>query len=314
MDQLFQYLRTNILSRCHGLENLLTGNDVALSTSATRRAMDLTERWIVYDIADVVVWCSSADAPERILSFVESYLLSLSASASEGLKEGLVTDSSSNNGVAKGKKGWMSRYSSSIATIAMCSRLLAPMLDGLNTDSAIVCNTISLLSQMCLSVLSLCGSLLKDVSETNGSHRTLQGQGQGQGQGIKKKAFLVPLNGKQLIGSVISALCLRKSSSVQTDISHVLDNESTSDLIEGEKCLDEEVTQRFDHSYFVLKSFLNILKTRWNDLSVRQCTNVQDSLMVISKITNAEEAVTMRIVCSEDFDSALSFMISNKRS
>ena len=310
MDLLFQSLRTNISARCHGLESLHTGHDVTLSTTATKRTMDLCSRWIVYDIADVVVWCSSADAPERILSFVESSLLNLSASALEGLNERQITESSTNNGISKGKKGWMHRYASSMATIAMCSRLLSPMLDGLNTDSAIVCNIISLLSQMCLSVLSLCGSLLKDASETNLIQRSLKGQG----QEMKKKTILVPLNGKQLIGTVIKALCLRKSSSVQIKIFDVPETVSVADSNIGDKTVDEEILQSSDHSYFVLKSFLNILKSRWNDLSVQQCTNIEDAMMALSKITNAEEAVTMRIVCSEDFDSALSFMLLNKRS
>ena len=311
IDLLFQSLRTNISARCHGLESLNTGHDVALSSTATKRTMDLCGRWIVYDIADVVVWCSSADAPERILSFVESFLLNLSASALEGLNERQIIESSTNNGISKGKKGWMNRYASSMATIAMCSRFLAPMLDGLNTDSAIVCNIISLLSQMCLSVLSLSGSLLKDVSETKLIQHSLKGQGQ---EMKKTKTISVPLNGKQLIGTVINALCLRKSSSVQIKVLNVPDSVSVSDSNMGENKVDEEIVQSSDHSYFVLKSFLNILKSRWNDLSVQQCSNIEDALMVISKITNAEEAVTMRIVCSEDLDSALSFMLLNKRS
>ena len=325
MDLLFQSLNTNISSRCYGLENVLTGNDVVFNTIAIKRIKELCYRWIVYDIADVVVWCSSSDTPDKILKFVELNLTTLAAPAIEGLNEnknnndnknkmaGINIDMNMNisNGMKKRRKGWIGQYASSVGTIAMCSRLLTPLLDNLDIDmdSPIICNIISLLSQACLSILSLCGSFLVGISESDDGRVIPKGQVKGQ----KQKTVVVALNGNQLIGPLIDSLCLRRKPLKFPVTSFVSTDESMIDNKEGETNIDEEVLKSANQSYFVFKYLVALLKSCWGDLSVQQCTNVEYSIIAISKISNVEKAVTMRIVCSEEFESILAFMSSHKR-
>ena len=328
IDQLFAFLRLNITTRSLGTGSLVpadTISDINLNPVCVRRVRDLAGRWLAHDVGDVVVWCSSADSPEKILAFVQSLLSALACPAVEYLEEGRGKDGEKGGSVVsgvsakKGTRGLMGRYASAAATIALCSRLLSPLLGDLSTESEVVRGVVALMSKACLCVLALCGGQTADKG----------GMGRGvKGQEAKGKAA-VAVTCDQLLGPVIAALCMRSyvstsstpSSSAATDavamtaasdaptveISAPASTASAVSAVSLEQEMDTAAL-----SYFMLKSFLAEVEAHWEGMSVLQRVNVQDSLTLISCISSSEEAVTMRLVCCKELDRTLAFIASYK--
>lgn len=283
IDQLFSCLRINITSRCHGFDNLLTSSDITSSASAAKRARDLSGRWLAHDIADVVVWCSSADAPEKILAFVESFLAALAVPMLTFLES---DSKASTSGSKKGGKGWISKYASSMAIIAVCSRLLSPLLSDIDLKSVAVSSVVKLLSQACVSVLALCGGILDEGGRLTPSAR-------------------------QLIGPAYDALSIRQHTASSSSSSSGRESSASPTDTSGAAVSVVSGPLSAEQSYFVLQSFLVSAVTACRGISEEHSGNIRLTLYNISFTFSSEKAKTMRLVCNDNIDAAMCGMFSD---
>lgn len=277
MDQLFSLLRMNITSRCSGIESATSSSDAGV----LKRTRDLTGRWLAHDIADVLVWCSSPEAPERILIFTATFLTNFSgpAEASLGYRGG----DDGGGGEKKWAKGWAGLYAASTGTIGLCSRLLAPLLaEPESLISPAATGTISTLIRACISVIALSGDVLekerKDEVETK-----------------QKKAQKEVFTSIQILRPVIQAFCTQRPPapntlpSVDGKLEEALAVYIGVDL-ERERDRDREL------SYFVLQAFLAEMVKCWDYMSNLNRDAVLNFIKVLLK--SSEEAVaTMCGVC-----------------
>lgn len=276
IDQLFSLLRMNIASRCHGLEGALSSSDVGVG----KKARDLSGRWLAHDISDVLVWCSSAEAPERILSFVAP---SLSALAGPAL-EGVLGLKGSNKSDKMWSKGWIGSYAASVSTIALCCKLLTPLLGDLNMKSPAISGTVQTLTRMCMSCLLLAGDVsVEAVPSSKGlPSKSLNGQRE-------------PVRGQQLLAAVSEALCMQTSPSSSESLS-ARSSSHGSDALEASL------------PYFLQKSLLSELSSSWPTITARQRTHALNSLATVFT-SSAEEVVTMRLVCCRAMSAAVSILL-----
>jgi hypothetical protein len=284
IDQLFSLLRMNITSRSYGLEGALSSSDVGVG----KKAKDLSGRWLAHDISDVLVWCSSAEAPERILSFVAPFLSALAAPALEGVLG--IAGSKKNNKKSDIKsdktwsRGWIGSYAASVSSIALCCKLLTPLLGDLDMDSQAISGTVKILVRTCISCLLLTG----DVSaEADPSSKSLPLPL----KGLKGRREQVRAG--QLLAAVSETLCMRITSS-----------SSKSQLIRSSSSHGDDA-QEAVHTYFFLKSLLAELSSSWPTLTARQRTHALNSLATVIA-SGAEEVVTMRLVCGSAISAAVS--------
>lgn len=290
IDQLFSLLRMNITSRCHGLEGAESSSDVGVG----KKAKDLSGRWLAHDIADVLVWCSSAEAPERILSFAAPFLSALAAPALEGV---LGIAGSKKNDKKKDIKsdkmwcrGWIGSYAASVSSIALCCKLLTPLLGDLNMDSQAISGAVQILVRMCISCLMLTGDISAEAGPSSKSLPLPPKGLKGQRESVR---------GGQLLSAVSETLCMRISSSSSESLAARSSSSSHGDD-----------AQEAAHTYFFLKSLLAELSSCWPTLTARQRTHTLNSLATVVA-SSAEEVVTMRLVCSRTISAAVSSMLDS---
>lgn len=290
IEQLFSLLRMNITSRCHGLEGALSSSDAGVG----KKAKDLSGRWLAHDISDVLVWCSSAEAPERILSFVAPFLSALAAPALEGVLG--ITESKKNDKKKDNKndklwsRGWIGSYAASVSSIALCCKLLTPVLGDLNMDSQAVSGTVQILVRMCISCLLLVGDVSAEIDSSSKSVSLPVKSLKGQRETVK---------GSQLLAAVSETLCMRITSSSSESLSARSSSSSHGDD-----------AQEAVHTYLFLKSLLAELSSRWPTLTARQRTHALNSLAAVTA-GSAEEVVTMRLVCGRTISAAVSSMLES---
>lgn len=293
VDQLFSLLRMNITSRCHGIETSTSSYD----SGVLRRTRDLTGRWLAHDVADVLVWCSSPEAPERILNFTAPFLTAFSGpvEASLGYNGGdsRLGDGGGGNGGGEKKwtKGWAGLYAASTATIGLCSRLLSPLLsEPASLTSPAAVGTVSTLIRACISVIALSGDVLererKDESETK-----------------QRKTHREVFTVLQLLRPVIHAFCMQRSSASTTSSSK--DNHIGGAVSvhrgggEGEGEGDRELT------YFVLQAFLAEMVKSWDYMSNPNRDAVLNFIKAMLK-SSEEVVVAMCGVCNASMTRTLS--------
>ena len=80
-DILFFMLRLSISSWCKGFS---ASSDISKKIA---RALSLPERWTAHEIADVLLWCSSADAPFKIVSFLAPAIENAASVVTSSLRE-----------------------------------------------------------------------------------------------------------------------------------------------------------------------------------------------------------------------------------
>ena len=289
IDQLFSFLRMNITSRCHGLEGAESSSDVGVG----KKAKDLSGRWLAHDIADVLVWCSSAEAPEKILSFVAPFLSALAAPALEGVLGIAGSKKNDKKKDAKSDKmwcrGWIGSYAASVSSIALCCKLLTPLLGDLNMDSQAISGAVQILVRMCVSCLMLTGDISAEADPSSKSLPLPPKGLKGQRESVRAG---------QLLTAVSETLCMRISSS------------SSESLAARSSSSHSDDAQEAAHSYFLLKSLLAELSSCWPTLTARQRTHTLNSLATVVA-SGVEEVVTMRLVCSRMISAAVSSMLDS---
>jgi hypothetical protein len=286
IEQLFSLLRMNITSRCHGLEGSLSSSDVGVG----KKAKDLSGRWLAHDISDVLIWCSSAEAPERILSFIAPFLSALAAPALEGVLGMAGSKKNDKKKEIKSDKawssGWIGSYAASASCIALCCKLLRPLIGDLNMDSQAISGTVQILVRMCISCLLLTGDVSAEADPSLPLPvKVIKGQKE-------------QVRGGQLLAAVTETLCMKITSSSSEPLS------TRSSSSHGDDA------QEAVHTYLFLKSLLAELSSSWPTLTARQRTHALNSLATVI-LSSAEEVVTMRLVCGRMISAAVSSMLGS---
>ena len=273
IDQLFSTLRLNISSRCHGMEGKHPSSDAGVA----KKSRDVCGRWLAHDIADTLVGCSSAEAPERIISFVSPSLALLAAPALEAISsEAAVT---AHQGVRKWARGWMGSFSAGAAFIAVCARLVSPLLaltGDMDVHHEAVRDILTLFSRVCISSLVLVGDVSSEATakdkDTNGQRK-------------------VSADRHHLLAPVAETLCMQSTTPSSGDALSVSLSISAADR------------------YFLLSAVLGEIKRCWPSLSAAQRCQLFLALSAVFS-SKESECVAMRVTCSEKLVAAVTSLIS----
>ena len=280
VDQLFSLLRMNISSRCSGIETATLSND----SGVLKRTRDLPGRWLAHDIADVLVWCSSPEAPERILNFTAPFLTTFSSPVEVSL--GYKGGDSGGGGEKKWAKGWAGLYAASTATIGLCSRLLAPLLsEPASLTSPAAVSTKSTLIRACISVIALSGDVLEREKKEESESK-------------QRKAQKEALTGIQLLRPVIQAFCMQRSSLPHTSQSV---NDGHNETVAGHVNFDSDR----ELTYFALQAFLAEMVKCWDYMSNPNRDAVISFFKAVAKCSE-KEVVAMCGVCNASMSRTLS--------
>jgi hypothetical protein len=179
--------------------------------------------------------------------------------------------------------GWIGSYGASVSCIALCCKLLRPLIGDLNTDSQAISGTMQILVRMCISCLLLTGDLSAESLPL--PVKVIKGQKE-------------QVRGGQLLAAVTETLCMRITSSSSEPLS------TRSSSSHGDDA------QEAVHTYLFLKSLLAELSSSWPTLSARQRTHALNSLATVI-LSSAEEVVTMRLVCGRMISAAVSSMLGS---
>ena len=240
-----------------------------------KKSRDVCGRWLAHDIADTLVSCSSAEAPERIISFVSPSLALLAAPALEIVYNGSAVGADQ-GGARKWEKGWMGSFTSGTASMALCTRLLSPLLTGdMDAHHDAVRDVLTLFSQVCISSLVLVG----DASS----------EGTGKDSHSQRK---VPTDRHHLLAPVTDALCLKSTISSATDA-----------------VVSVSLSANAAERYFFLAAVLEEIKKCWHSLSAAQRCQL---FMALSAVLSSKESecVAMRVTCSEKLVAATTALMS----
>ena len=240
-----------------------------------KKSRDVCGRWLAHDIADTLVWCSSAEAPERIMSFVSPSLALLAAPALEVICSE-AAGGADQGAARKWAKGWMGSFACAAATTALCTRLLSPLLTGdMDVHHDAVRDILTLFSRVCISSLVLLGDASTEVTAKDSlSQRKVS---------VDRHHLLAPLT---------DALCLKSTTLPATDATLSVS-------------LPVTATER----YFLLSAVLEELQRCWHSLSAAQRCQLFMSLSAV--LTSKEsECVAMRVTCSEKLVTATNALMS----
>ena len=120
-DVLFTMLRLSISSRC---KRFPASADLSQKVA---KALTLADRWTAHEIADVLLWCSSADAPFKILTFLAPAIEKVACNVSGSLHE-----KSADQLLEK----WLLEHLTANAVISIVMALLRPCLTFSGVDGS----------------------------------------------------------------------------------------------------------------------------------------------------------------------------------